>query len=313
MDNSIEIYRYNFALRCLRKFLLKTKLAPATPVINFFGFKFVLDLKQEGISKVIYVNRVREVDHSTVFKNLISNKRKCLDLGANIGYYMLLTLANSSSHSEILCIEPDARNIKVLEKNIKINDLESRVSVIHAAVADHIGKIKFEITSASNLNKIQLEEKNPVLEGKKFDYFTSVKSMTLDQIYQERGVFESVRMDIEGAEALIFQEHSFEFLSAMPKNAVIFMEVHPGGYIPNSDAMASALENIRSSGFSKFGLISSGQGPDPILLSLLGSSKEIYKEGRFSRHHYDNVAFEDWKKLALIHPKMVRYIYCTKN
>jgi FkbM family methyltransferase len=312
MDLSVKKYKYNFAVRTYRKILYKLGLSPDKPRIDFYGFSFELDLNQAGISRTIYTERIREIDHSTVFKKLIRNKMHCLDLGANIGYYMLFTLAHTSQKSKVLCIEPDARNIKVLTKNIKNNDLGSRVQVIKAAVSNNSGQVSMDITAASNLNKIRFDGGADQKQSQGSVSESVVQAVTLDEIYQQYGAFESLRMDIEGAESLIFQENSHKFLKEMPRGAVIFMEIHPEDYMPGLDYMRKALENIKNAGFCYFGLITSGKKPDDLIVKLLGDSKEVYKEGGFERHHYEGIGYEHWRDIALSIPKKARYIYCTK-
>lgn len=306
-------YRYNLLIRVLRKLSLYFRVYPRKPVINFYGFRFQLDLSQDGISRTIYTNRVREIDHSTLFKGLIANKTKCLDLGANIGYYMFFTLAHADKNASVLCIEPDSRNTNVLAKNIRLNALESRVTMIEGAVSDRSGDITIEIRDASNLNKLKLDSSNTGSTHSTLVDEHIVKSWSLDDIFEKYGAFESVRMDIEGAESLVFQGQSLKFLNAMPHGAAIFMEVHPEDYMPSSEHMAAALNNLRQSGFNKFGFVSSGKKPHDVLRSMCGESKDIFIEGGFERHHFDNVDFESWKEVALMAPKKVRYIYCVKS
>ena len=313
MDKSVKQYRYNLVIRFLRKLSLFFGVYPKKPIINFYGFKFQLDLLQDGISRTIYTNRIREIDHSTLFKRLIADKTKCLDLGANIGYYMFFTLAHADKNASVLCIEPDHRNTDVLAENIRMNALESRVTMIEGAVSDRSGDIAIEIRGASNLNKLKLDSNVADTSSPTLVEEHIVKSWSLDDIFEKYGAFESLRMDIEGAESLVFQGQSLRFLNAMPLGASIFMEVHPEDYMPSSEHMAIALNNLKQTGFNKFGFVSSGKKPHDILFSMCGKSRDVFSEGGFERHHFDNLDFASWKKVALMTPKKVRYIYCVKS
>lgn len=313
MDRSILNYRYSWPIRYIRKFLLKFGLSNKNPIINFYNYSFQLDLSQEGISKTIYTNRVREIDHCTVFKSLIQNKSKFLDLGANIGYYALFTFAHAREDTTIICVEPDPRNIKVLKSNIKINDLYHKAEIVDAAVSNNRGEVVFELAAASNLNKISVSKQRQKNELNKTSSYFKIDTITLDDIFNRYGAVESVRMDIEGAEALVFQEHSRKFLEAMPAGSSIFMEVHPGSYLPNTETMRTALQNIKNAGFNKYGFITSGTMPDPRIVEKLGPAKEVFVEDKFQRHHYADVNFFTWEAAALNEPKQVRYIYCLKD
>ena len=190
-------------------------------MLSRFSKKLLIDLNLIGISKAIFTEKYREIDHTNIFVEKVSKKKKILDLGANIGYYMLLESEHSDYKSTIVCIEPDTRNTLLLKENIKINKLENKTEVLEAAVSGEDGEISISFTNESNLNRIS-DEKNLSNNLKK------VKSVSLNTLFKKYGFFDCLRMDVEGAESVILGKNSNLFLEAMPNESCIFMEMHPG-------------------------------------------------------------------------------------
>ena len=296
----------NYILALILSLAIKFGLINGRKYIKLFSKILIIDLNLIGISKAIYCEKYREVDHTNIFSNKLKNKRKILDLGANIGYYMLLEAADSDQNSKIICIEPDQRNIDLLKENIKINNLDEKVTVVKAAVSGEDGSVSLNISGASNLNKIEennsLDNKDAIL----------VKSMSLNSIYEKFGYFDALRMDVEGAESVILSNNSEIFLKSMPSNSTIFMEVHPQNYIGKAKVMKDALLNLNKNGFNKFDIVTSGKKPDNEILKKLGKSEVFYKDGRFKRFHYENISFNNLQDFVIHIPKIIRYVIAEK-
>lgn len=295
----------NFIIILILSFLIKLKILKGKKKVNIFGFKLILDLDLPGISKAIFCEHYREIDHTNLFSEKLKNKNRILDLGANIGYYALLEASDSSNTSKILCIEPDQRNLSLLKENIKINKLQDRIEILSCAVSGEDGTVHINTKGASNLTKIENNFIN-------LNDLEIVKSITLNTIYKKYGIFDCLRMDVEGAESVIFSNNSDLFLKNMPKNSLIFIEVHPGKYINGDAAISGALENIKNNGFYRFSFVTSGKFPSIEILKKLGKSNIIFKDGKFTRHYYSEVKFEDLKFFTLYRPKVLRYIILEK-
>lgn len=296
----------NYLFSLVLSVLIKLGLIRGKKKIEIFSKSLVIDLSLPGISNAIYSEKYREIDHTNIFSEKLLDKKKILDLGANIGYYMLLEATDSDKNSDILCIEPDPRNISLLKENIKINSLDQKVSVVEAVVSGKDGEVPINIRDASNLNKISenfIEDKNTIL----------IKSMTLNSIFKNHGKFDCLRMDVEGAESEILSKNSDNFLNSMPLGSLIFMEIHPNQYIGGDDAMTDALNKIYNCGFKNYDIVTSGKKPHSKILNNLGKSENKYIDGKFNRFHYKNISFEYIKDFALHTPKIIRYIIAEKK
>ena len=129
---------------------------------------------------------------------------------------MLQSINDSPKNSKVICIEPDPRNLNLLYENIEHNNVEDRVKVLPGAVTGDEGKVLIEFNKASNLNRII--DKNQNLKNS-----FKVDSFSLDTLYKKFGIFDCVRMDVEGAESAILSKNSSIFLKPMPVDSNVFM------------------------------------------------------------------------------------------
>lgn len=296
----------NYILTFALSILIKLGLIRGKKKVDIFSKILTIDLDLPGISNAIFSEKYREIDHTNIFSEKLLRKKQILDLGANIGYYMLLEATESAANSNIICIEPDPRNIALLKENIKINKLDQKVIVIEAVVSGKDGEVPVNIRKASNLNKIK--ENCKVDENTVF-----IQSMTLNTILKNHGKFDCLRMDVEGAESEILSKNSDNFLDSMPLGSLIFMEIHPNQYIGGNSAMTEALDKLYKYGFNSYEVVTSGKKPDSKILDNLGKSEINYIDGKFNRFHYKSVPFQEIKNFALYTPKIIRYIIAEKK
>jgi FkbM family methyltransferase len=66
-----------------------------------------------------------------------------VDVGANIGSYTVLASAVCGARS--IAIEPDPDTVRSLKRNIEINNIQDRVTVIEAAVGSAAGTVRFTV------------------------------------------------------------------------------------------------------------------------------------------------------------------------
>ncbi len=66
-----------------------------------------------------------------------------VDVGSNVGSYTIL--AAGVAGTKVVCIEPAPSTFANLSRNIAANALENRVTLVQAAVGDHLGDIRFSL------------------------------------------------------------------------------------------------------------------------------------------------------------------------
>ena len=290
----------------LRLLAIKIGFIKGRQLVSIFSKSLMVDLDTPGISKAIYAENYREIDHTNIYSEKLEKKKKILDLGANIGYYTLQAASDSQEDSEIICIEPDPRNLELLRENVKNNDLDDRVKILPGAVTGEEGTVSIEVGGASNLNRI-------IDKKQKLEKPIEVKAFSLDSIYDNHGNFDCLRMDVEGAESIILSKNSKKFLSSMPSQSTIFMELHPLSYVGGDDAMIDAIDRLSECGFSNFEIVTAGRKQDKKITDKVSSPPvNIYLDGRFKRYHHINISLNDVKYFVLQKPKIIRYLIAEK-
>jgi len=124
-----------------------------------------------------------------------------IDVGAHIGTFSM-TASTLNSAIKIIAIEASSDNFKLLRKNIKINNLEDKVSTQHYALSDRIGT---EILYKSKENWGHTITKRNSKNTEK------VRSTTLDRLFIENQIdhCDLIKFNCEGAEfkALLSTPH----------------------------------------------------------------------------------------------------------
>ncbi|PCH91397.1 MAG: hypothetical protein COB85_09150 [Bacteroidetes bacterium] len=201
------------------------------------GINSIIDTKNcEEICTYKIIIRKNTSDHLVFTQVLINNEYKSLidivsnnqkaesvkyiiDAGSNIG---LTSLYFTSYYDEakIIALEPDEHNFKVLQDNIKLNDLKNIVT-INAALWNNNND---ELTIDKSFRDGR-EWSRAVIPGNVND--SNIQLLTIMDIINKYSwpYIDIMKMDIEGAEKFIFQdpEQVRQFLS---KIKFLAIEIH---------------------------------------------------------------------------------------
>lgn len=184
-------------------------------VTNVQGNKMILDLKDSGLSRELVLYKIKERLATKQIYKSIRPRMTCLEVGANIGYFLLIEAKIIGKGGKIYGLEPDPRSFKILKENIKINRIKDNVEIYNIAAGNKEGKEKFFLSNHYNLSGFTEDKSNS--DGKWID----VKIVKLDNFLKGKKI-DFLRMDVEGYE--------FEVLKGMKdllKNVQgMFIEVH---------------------------------------------------------------------------------------
>ena len=155
------------------------------PVLTHLGFKFIGNKSmQDGTF---------EPEETREFQSFINKFDLFVNVGANIGYYCCIAL---QADKEVIAFEPIHSNVRILLKNIKLNNWDNKISVYPVALSDEskgVVKIFGEGTGASLING---------WAGISRDFSHFVPRFTLDSLLSAtlKGKRPLILVDIEGAE-----------------------------------------------------------------------------------------------------------------
>lgn len=197
------------------------------------GNRMKLDLEDRGLSRDLFIYAVREARGTEVFERELEKyagvveDETVVEIGANIGYFMLMELNALSDSATAVAFEPDERNVSLLETNLELNGVRESVTIERAAVGSRRGSAEFELSEHSNLNRVRSESTDDPEYGAETS--VAVDMWSIDEYLTTHGIDpESVvaaRMDVEGYEAEVVR--GMETLLAADGPLVLSLEIHP--------------------------------------------------------------------------------------
>jgi FkbM family methyltransferase len=155
-----------------------------------------------------------------LYQNRKEQPLQIIDAGSNIGLTAIYLKRNFPA-STIICLEPQESNFELLKKNIAANNLEG-VYLYKKALWSKSVILKPREKFRDNLAwSFAVEESASPASS-----LDTVDGITLAQL-KEMHLWEKIdilKMDIEGAEAVLFLDNDFQ--DALPKVNVIAIEIH---------------------------------------------------------------------------------------
>jgi len=174
-----------------------------------------------------------EPEETQIVKQLLSHADTVINVGANIGYYCCIALAQEK---HVVAFEPISLNLRYLLRNIKANNWESRIEVYPMALSNKVGVIEIYGggTGASLVKG---------WAGTPEQYVTLVPCTTLDNVLGTR--FEGKKclmlVDIEGAEKLMLEGAS-SIIDMVPR-PLWLMEISVSEHQPKGIAINPNLSS----------------------------------------------------------------------
>jgi len=182
---------------------------------DIFGSQMILDLNDRGISRELALYGYHEKNSTKFVKTIICPGMNILEVGANIGYYLMIEGKMAGPDAKIYAFEPSPYNIDCLKKNLTLNNY-TNVSIYPYAAGETEFETNFYISRRSNLSSFAPMKDNSQI--------VKVKVVKLDNFLADKRV-DFIRMDIEGyeREALLGLKETLRSEKA-PK--YFFIEIH---------------------------------------------------------------------------------------
>ena len=228
-SNSIEIFRnervkkypINVILKNGTKLLLHKKkdISLLTHNLMWKKCKFndeLLEINWKG--RNVFFTNSEFGDIVAVFAyerySIVSVKNKIvIDIGAAIGDSAIYFAINSAK--AVIAVEPFPKNIEIAEKNIKINNVSDKISLIHGAITNKKGKMRIDENAVGPGNRTLSNKING----------TEIQTFSLKDIIPENEKDMILKIDCEGCEYQIILETEDEILL---KFQTIMLEYHFG-------------------------------------------------------------------------------------
>lgn len=219
----------------------------------------VHSLPDSHISPAIRKNGCWEPFETRLFRLFLKKNSVVLDIGANIGWYTLVAALTVKEGGHVFSIEPDNDNFAVLENNIRHNNCETVVSLLHAAASDREGNA-FLLKDGLNLGDHRLSE-DPESGTSAATPVLSIDS--LDALWSRRP--DLVKVDAQGHEGHILAGAEKTFAAGW--RPVLFLEYWPCQH--SKYASAAILDRLAELNYTLFAITGWASSIAPMPFSKL--------------------------------------------
>lgn len=248
---------------------------------KFDNFTMVLNPRDKGISGVLMKNGKREQAFMKVMSDSIKKDDICIDLGANIGYATLHMAINAK---KVYAIEPDPRNIILLEKNLEINKNFNNCEIHKIAISDYDGELSFWQAATPNTSSVHKTSRS---QNK-----ITVQCKNLGSFLKEKSYPNFIKMDVEGHEVKVLKG-AYDYFSKNQGRTNILIEVHPSFYDDDENNFSEILKKYFEIGFNSKYVISTPVAQPKIFEENGYFPVESIKTDGFTRGIYNNISNED--------------------
>lgn len=177
--------------------------------------------RDRHVSRALCESGVWEPFETGLLCRLLKPGHRVLDVGANIGYFTLLSAACVGEAGHVYAFEPEPDNFALLEENVALNKYGERVTACRAALAADSGTGSLYL-SRDNLGDHQLHEEEP---GR--DCVPVLLEVGAEWFRARESRLDLVKVDVQGAEQAVV-EGLFPLLSASGPQLRILLELTPG-------------------------------------------------------------------------------------
>lgn len=155
------------------------------------------------------------------------------DIGANIGLFALASAIRAGRDGQVISVEADTWNANLLRRSATLQPTTSAsIVVVPLAVSDSQGVATFEIAERNRATNSMAGLGSTQTGGTRETHL--VPTVTLDALADYLPLPDVLKIDVEGAEALVLRSAS-RILAARP---LVFCEVVPDNAVAVRDALA---------------------------------------------------------------------------
>jgi len=179
----------------------------------FSGLKMYIDPRDMAVAVHIALDSIWEPEITTAWLTVIKPEYTILDIGANYGYFGLLSSQfTDRKKSKIIMFEANPHITPYINKSISINWFNLRTKVENLAVSSKAGKVKLNILrnyiGSSTLQTIEhLESYMGEKMQLKVEESIEVDAVAIDDYCRSQKIdkVNMIKMDIEGHEEVAYR------------------------------------------------------------------------------------------------------------
>jgi FkbM family methyltransferase len=175
----------------------------------FLGYRLSVDVSRSNTHRLLYLEGVRFLGERQLIEGLLRPGERVADVGANLGYYLLLFESLVGPGGKVDCVEPEADNLVELERNLRRNGFaNARIFPVAAGSSDGV------VTFRQGVNGTVAPDGSGTVQ---------VPLRRLDSILEEP--VDLLKVDVEGYEGHVLQGAQSLLARHRP---TLLVEIHPG-------------------------------------------------------------------------------------
>ncbi len=267
-------------------------------IVEVNNSKMLLFPKKGAVHKDLFLHKKREFicTDRLIRDSVIQKGEVVLDIGANIGYYVLIESQLVGAKGKVYAVEPVKVNIELLKKNLHLNNLKN-VDTFQTAFGECNEESVIYVSNCANLSSMKRDS----VGGKIIGIQTTSKE-TVDKFLKDKPLPSFIRMDVEGYE--------YEILSGMVQtlkgNLKILIEVHPYFLLEKLDDF---FQILRQNGFWVRFAVFEGKAKENSIVNSL------WQKGGVSSTTFvvENVSLRELQNLIKKHPALYPNVLFEKK
>jgi FkbM family methyltransferase len=207
-------------------------------------FNVFVDTRDLSVAPHLMVDGYWEMWLTGAVVNFVKPGMRCIDVGANVGYYSLLLANLAGEAGEVLAIEPNERTCSLLRDSMQINGFggEKNYSIAHMAVGSERDQQGHLFTQINDMGGAKIYPYDDAPIGS-----MPVKVMPLDDVRWDLPI-DFIKIDAEGYELRIWR--GMQRIIQESPNLNVMMEFDARGLerVDGAGAAEELLKEITVSG-----------------------------------------------------------------
>jgi FkbM family methyltransferase len=213
------------------------------------SFLLYLDMRDTSIAPHLAMDGFWEMWATIAVARYVKPGMRCIDIGANFGYYTMLLTRLVGSTGEVQAWEPMAEAQKCLVRSLSVNGAEVNMSLILGAASDKKFENRALLTPLIEWGDSRLSQKANVASGIGDEL---VSGGPVDGHSMNLCPVNFIKIDVEGHEAEVWAGMR-ETLKASP-SIQLMVEFDPGKH----EEPRAFLEQVSADGFGIQGIAENG-------------------------------------------------------
>ena len=191
-DLAVVVAGYLNSLEFANRGLLRQKPSDDVLLAELPEFVIYTDVDDAAVGRFVRDNNY-ELEVTAVFRRFVRRGMGVLDLGANIGYFTLLSAVLVGSSGHVLAIEPNQRNVRLLEASRLANRFE-HVQIVQVAAGEETGLLALHTSHSNGTTSTLPSDLDALLSAR------IVARVPADALVKPEQQVDFIKVDVEGAE-----------------------------------------------------------------------------------------------------------------